>query len=348
MSVWVPGNLLKALFGIVNILPIKKVITRQVNEDSLSSGKRSSLLLDLVVLQRMRVNTLLGRSIFRVLVTFFRAKLFWILRANDLLIIPADIWDLVPRKNRRRVVLEVRWVAQNLIDSLNIPRMTYHKYENVSTSGIPPITPDLWQHFFGFLTYSEIAKESLIISGADPRKILVIPLLQHNALSISNDIVDSRSQRLLYVGRSTPEKRLDLAVEIATMLKLPLDIVGKYNAPTIEWLNMQPGVCYIGELPHNDLLYMMQSNLALLSPGIDSWGLAVVEALQSGMSVYASKFIGVTEWIEHPNLHVIPEMNSDRFVKEFGLDIKNSETCKIFVDIDYKSRLMKFLTNLEP
>jgi glycosyltransferase involved in cell wall biosynthesis len=346
MGVWVPGNLLKTLFGTVNLLPVKKVIARQVNVDSLSSGKRSSILLDLVVLQRGRVNTLLGRSIFRVLATFFRAKLFWMLRTNDLLIIPADIWDLVPHKNRKRVVLEVRWLAQNLIDSLDIPKMTYHQYENVLTSGIPVIPPDLWQHFFGFFTYSEIAKESLIISGADPRKILVIPLLQHNALAISNEIVDSRSQRLLYVGRSAPEKRLDLAVEIAEILKLPLDVVGKYDALTIEWLNMQPGVCYIGELTHNELLDMMHSNLALLAPGVESWGLVVVEALQSGMSVYASRFTGVTEWIDHPNLHVISEMSSDMFVKEFRLDIKNSEAYKIFVDVNFESRLIKFLTNL--
>lgn len=345
-SVWVPGKLLSILLSAVNLHPAKKVISRQIKVNSQSLGMRSSLLLDLVVLQRGRVNTFHGRSAFSVLAMLFRIKLFWMLRTNDFLIIPADIWDLVPHKNRQRVVLEVRWITQDFIDSLNIPKMMYHPHESVSTSRIPAIPPELWRKFLGCLTYSEIAKDSIILSGADPRKILVCPLIQLNSQATSNEIVNSRFQRLLYVGRSALDKRLDLAVEIADRLKLPLDVVGKYDALTIEWLNTQPGVCYFGELTHNELLSLMYSNLALLAPGVESWGLAVVEALQSGMSVYASRFTGVTEWISHPNLHVISEMNSALFVEEFRLDDMKSEAYKIFVDFNFESRVKKFLTKI--
>ena len=343
---WVPGNLLKTVLSNVDFPLAKKAIARVLIKNSLRKGIRGSLLLDLVVLQRERVNSFRGRLGFSVLATFFKIQLFWLYRRNDLLIIPSDIWDFVPLKMRRKIILEVRWLTQDLIDSLNIPKMIYHSHERISPSGIPVMPPEIFREFLGFLTYSEIAKTSLILSGAEPEKILVVPLLRHDGLEISNETFGSRSQRLLYVGRSAPDKRLDLAVEIADRLKLPLDVVGKYDALTIEWLNTQPGVCYIGELTHNELLSMMHSNLALLAPGVESWGLAVVEALQSGMSVYASKFTGVTEWISHPNLHVISEMNSDLFVEEFRLDDMKSEACKIFVDVNFESRVREFLTKI--
>jgi glycosyltransferase involved in cell wall biosynthesis len=344
-GVWVPGNLLKTVLSIVDFPSAKKAIARDLIKNSLRKGIHSSLLLDLVILQRERVNTFRGRLGFSVLATFFKTKLFWMCRKNDLLIIPSDMWDFVPLKRRKKVILEVRWLTQDLIDSLAIPKMIYHSHESISTSGIPVMPAEVFREFLGFLTYSGIAKDSIILSGAEPEKILVVPLLRRDTLAISNETVDSRSQRLLYVGRSAPDKRLDLAVEIASRLRLPLDVVGKYDASAVEWLDEQPGVCYMGALTNNALLSLMRTNLALLAPGVESWGLAVVEALQSGMSVFASRFTGVTEWIDHPNLHIISEMNSDLFVEEFKIYKTTSETCKIFKDINFESKWRKFLSN---
>jgi glycosyltransferase involved in cell wall biosynthesis len=145
------------------------------------------------------------------------------------------------------------------------------------------------------------------------------------------------------VGRSAPDKRLDLAVEIAQKLGIPVDIVGKYDPATIKWLQKQTGVNFIGAIPHNEVLALMETNLALLAPGAESWGLAVVEALQSGMQVYASKFTGVTEWISHPNLHKLSEMNTEIFIREFGLNRPATEVLRIFDDYDIAIKWENFL-----
>ena len=324
----------------------KKVISRDLVTSSKKRGVRGSLLLDLVVLQRMKFGSKTDRFLFYILAAVFKIKLSWMILKNDISIIPADIWDLVPINMRSRVILEIRWLTQDLINTLEIPLLAHHSYENASFSGIPEMPREVFSEFLGYFTYSSISKESIILSGAKPDKILVLPLLRHDALAISNEFVESRSQRLLYVGRSAPDKRLDLAVEIADKLNLPLDVVGKYDTAARKWLENKTGVNYLGVLPHSDLLAIMKSNIALLAPGVESWNLAVVEALQCGMVVYASRFTGVTEWINHPNLHVIPEMDSDLFVKEFDAGNTRLESYNIFSDIDFEYKWRIYLTNL--
>ncbi len=244
---------------------------------------------------------------------------------------------------RVRVLLEIRWLTQDLIDTLRIPTLEYHQDNASESSGIPVMPRKVFLEFNGYITYSNVAKQSIQLSGAEPNRILVIPLLEKNALNFVNQVKFSRSNRFLYVGRSAPDKRLDLAVEIAQKLGIPVDIVGKYDPATIKWLQKQTGVNFIGAIPHNEVLALMESNLALLAPGAESWGLAVVEALQSGMQVYASKYTGVTEWISHPNLHKLSEMNSEIFIREFGLNRPATEVLRIFDDCDIAIKWENFL-----
>lgn len=345
LRVWIPSTRVQKILKRVNSPHARKLLARSHFLGSKEVKYRNSLLLEMVVRFRSRSSTLFWRIFFYSVSFFLRIRLVWLSFRNDLLIVPGDIWDLIPPRMRVRVLLEIRWLTQDFIDTLQIPKLEYHQDNAFESSGIPVMPRKVFLEFSGYITYSNIAKQSIQLSGADSNRILVTPLLDGSALNSVNQVKFPRSNRFLYVGRSAPDKRLDLAVEIAQKLGIPIDIVGKYNPATIKWLHKQTGVNFLGTLPHNEVLTLMESNFALLAPGAESWGLAVVEALQSGMQVYASKYTGVTEWISHPNLHKLPEMNSEIFIREFGLIQSTTEVFRIFDDYDLAVEWENFLLN---
>lgn len=321
----------------------KKLLARNSFYEIQNVTYRNSILLDLVVRARGNSDSFFGLLFFFPIALMFRIRVLCLYLRSDLLILPADIWDLVFLKMRNRIMLEVRWLTQDLIDSLNIPNLEFHHEKVLNGSCIPVMPKKVFQEFRGFVTYSNIAKQSIELSGAEPAKILVIPLLNSEESDSVNQLNLQRLNRLLYVGRSAPDKRLDLAVEIAKRLNTPIDIVGKYNKTTIDWLGRQNCVNFVGAIPHNEVLKLMKSNRALLAPGAESWGLAVVEALQCGMEVFASRFTGVTEWIAHPNLHILDEMNADLFVNELSISTPVSGVYKIFNRYDLVEIWKNFL-----
>jgi glycosyltransferase involved in cell wall biosynthesis len=338
---------MRKLLRIFKSTHVKKLLARFDFTDAESVKYGNSALLELVVRSRGQDKSLLHFFLFSIFSFLFRIRIWWLYLQTDLLILPADIWDQISSRMRRRTILEIRWLTQDLIDSLEIPELDFHRNIESAGSGIPIMSKKVFQDFRGFVTYSEIAKESIELSGADPDKILVFPLLEKDASKLSNKVSLPRQNRFLYVGRSAPDKRLDLAVRVAQELNIPIDIVGKYSKATVEWLNRQQCVNFIGTIPHNEVLKLMETNRTFLAPGAESWGLAVVEALQSGMEVYASRYTGVTEWISHPNLHKISEMNAELFVQEFRLAIPDIGVHKIFHPYDFDASWKGFLAKLD-
>lgn len=342
-GVWIPKSFFIPIMSKIDITSIKKILARKIRNDNLHYNFRSSMLLEIVCRQRSLTKETQLSKISTLFEKLFKIKIKILLNRNDYIIIPADIWDLVSTKKRRKVILEIRWLTQDMIDKLSIPKSSLYLSEKVKATKIPIMSTDSFENFAGFITYSNVAKNSIMLSGASAEKILVAPLIENDSLIITNEIVVKNHKRLLYVGRSKMDKRLDLAVEISKKLSLPLDVVGKYDDDTKNWLILQNGVNFLGSIPHDELTALMKSDSILLAPGAESWGLAVFEALQAGMQVFASKFIGITEWINHPNLHVIEEMNTDLFVKTINSTPISYEKEKIFIDIDLETKWESFL-----
>jgi hypothetical protein len=86
---------------------------------------------------------------------------------------------------RVRVLLEIRWLTQDLIDTLRIPTLEYHQDNAFESSGIPVMPRKVFLEFSGYITYSNVAKQSIQLSGAEPNRILVIPLLEKTRLILS-------------------------------------------------------------------------------------------------------------------------------------------------------------------
>ena len=111
-----------------------------------------------------------------------------------------------------------------------------------------------------------------------------------------------------FVGRISPEKRLDRAIEIAKRAGLEVRVAAKIDAVDREYfdreigpLMSQPHVRYLGEIGDEDKAVLLGGARALLFP-IDwpePFGMVVIEALSCGTPVLAWPEGSVPELLEH-------------------------------------------------
>jgi glycosyltransferase involved in cell wall biosynthesis len=112
---------------------------------------------------------------------------------------------------------------------------------------------------------------------------------------------------LAFLGRISPEKRVDRAIMIARAVGLPLRIAAKvdrvdevYFHTTIEPLLKLPGVEFIGEIDERHKAEFLRNAHALLFP-IDwpePFGLAMIEAMACGTPVLAFRNGSVAEVVD--------------------------------------------------
>jgi len=112
---------------------------------------------------------------------------------------------------------------------------------------------------------------------------------------------------LAFLGRISPEKRVDRAIEIATAVGLPLKIAAKvdrvdkeYFSEVIEPLLARPNIEYIGEIDERRKAKFLGDARALMFP-IDwpePFGLVMIEAMACGTPVLAFRNGSVGEVID--------------------------------------------------
>jgi glycosyltransferase involved in cell wall biosynthesis len=121
---------------------------------------------------------------------------------------------------------------------------------------------------------------------------------------------------LAFLGRISPEKRVDRAIEIAKRVQMPLKIAAKvdrvdkdYFDSVIAPLLRDPLVEFIGEIGDGEKDEFLGNAYALLFP-IDwpePFGLVMIEAMACGAPVIAYAGGAVPEVIEHGHTGFIVE-----------------------------------------
>jgi glycosyltransferase involved in cell wall biosynthesis len=107
-----------------------------------------------------------------------------------------------------------------------------------------------------------------------------------------------RSGRFLVISRLLPYKRIDLAVEAASQLGLPLDVIGEGpDRPRLERL-AGPSIRFLGRQGDGAARRALAACVALVLPGSEDFGLTPIEAQASGRPPIAYASGGALETVE--------------------------------------------------
>lgn len=113
--------------------------------------------------------------------------------------------------------------------------------------------------------------------------VIIYPPVDTQRFQPSNTVEDY----FLIVSRLIPYKRIDLAVQAATRLHLPLKIGGKGRDMERLQSMAGPTVEFLGYVPDEDLPDLMARCKAFIFPGLEDFGITPVQAQAAGRPVIA-------------------------------------------------------------
>ena len=129
-------------------------------------------------------------------------------------------------------------------------------------------------------------------------------------------VVGDAEGHLLAIGELVPYKRFDLAVLAAARTRIPLAVVG--DGPErgrLERLAQGHPVRFLGRIGDDELLETMNGARALLLPGIEDFGIVMVEALAAGIPVIAPAAGGALEIIDETTGLLVDVPSADGFAR---------------------------------
>lgn len=131
----------------------------------------------------------------------------------------------------------------------------------------------------------------------------------------------------------TRYKRIDLAVEACTALKLPLKIIGTGNWQKELQAKAGPTVQFLGSVPDEELAIYYKNANALLFPGLEDFGLTVVEAQRFGTPVIAFRGGGAKETIKEGRTGIFfnkqTKQSLMQALRQFDSSQFNEKDCKL-------------------
>jgi glycosyltransferase involved in cell wall biosynthesis len=192
------------------------------------------------------------------------------------------------------------------IDQFHFPIFREMAQRTVTTLHGRQDLPDLKHLYYGFPDMPLVSISNAQRAPAPNANF--VATIYHGLLSdLHTATLEPRGGYLAFLGRISPEKRVDRAIKIARAVGLPLRIAAKidrvdeaYFRSEIAPLFEQPGVEYIGEINDRQKTQFLGDARALLFP-IDwpePFGLSMIEAMACGTPVLAFRNGSVAEVID--------------------------------------------------
>lgn len=154
---------------------------------------------------------------------------------------------------------------------------------------------------------------------------------------------------LAFLGRISPEKRVDRAIEIARRAGMPLKIAAKvdsadraYFEQEIQPLLEQPFVEYLGEIGEHQKSEFLGKAYALLFPidWIEPFGLVMIEAMACGTPVIAWREGSVSEVLENNVTGFIVEGIDDAVAALGRVRVLSRRRCREVFEERFTARRM--------
>ena len=213
------------------------------------------------------------------------------------------------------------------VDYLHFPFSRHQSIANVTTLhgrlDLPDLKP-LYRHF----------REMPVISISDAQRE---PLpwanwqgtIHHGLPRNSFSLGEGKGGYLAFLGRTSPEKGLDQAIEIAKRAGVPLKIAAKVDRVDVEYFNTvikplldHPLIEFIGEIGYPEKDVFLRNAAGLLFPinWREPFGLVMIEAMACGTPVIAYPLGSVPEVIEEGVTgFIVPDVDGAvRAVKRVG------------------------------
>lgn len=197
-------------------------------------------------------------------------------------------------------------------------------------------------HADAYIASSTKAKEKLLFYGAPENKV-IISLLTVDLNNYKKICCHSMKNRILYVGRISFGKGLDLLLEALTKVehKFELHIVGdgperRTIAALVQKMNLEKQVVFEGFKENEELIQCYRECDVFVFPSRqDCFGLVILEALCAGLPVIASRYAdGVYDTIiEDTNGYIVDPYDADEMAQKIDMaldhELRLSGNCSI-------------------